>query len=95
MKNIIGFSLACLTATVLVINNCSAQRWSAHAGIGMMYYFGDLNHNGILPDWKKIKVAGNFGANYRLNRRFNLHFNYLLGSIGGDDANSFFIIEKG
>ena len=63
----------------------SQGRFSIYAGIGGMYYLGDLKEN-ALPDFRTVKLAINAGVQYNISPHFVAQINYLHGSLEGDDA---------
>ncbi len=69
-----------------------AQRgWELGAGVGVTYYFGDLNTRFNLS---KPGLAAGMTARYNFNNRLCLKFAGTYGNIGADDANSANVFEQ-
>ena len=75
-----------LSISFLFSNSVFAQRgWEVGAGIGVSYYFGDLNPN---FDLGHPGPAASFLGRYNFNDRLAMRFALSYGSIDGDDARS-------
>lgn len=62
----------------------SQGKFSIYAGIGGMYYQGDLKETAI-PDFRTVKLAYGGGVHYQANDFLGFDLNYLRGKLEGDD----------
>ena len=60
-------------------------KFAIYAGIGGMYYQGDL-HETSIPDFRTVKLAYGGGLHYQANDFFGFQLNYLRGKLEGDDV---------
>lgn len=62
----------------------SQSKWSIYAGIGGMYYQGDLKETAI-PDFRTLKLCYGGGVHFQASPLLGFDLNYLRGKLEGDD----------
>lgn len=91
--NKINVKITALVAILFVFSlTAKAQHgWEVGGGVGVAYYFGDLNTNFRL---NKPGLSGTAFARYDFNPRINVKLGLGYGHISADDADSENIFEK-